>query len=215
MKPTFSILIHCLVGHLNMPLVQACPQALGAKNTNVALTAGKHRDHTGSCRYSHQCHTINIYIQCRLFSWAKENWLGKTGKKIPSLISCYSDFHMEQLRGYLHVLAYWEHTKRLHYIQECCLVCKPGNHSLLAYPAAELERGREALSLRALWKCNSGNLVYYAHTKQAHCTPISSLLMALHCVMETVVPLKMSGELHPPVLLKIALLRKVLCCLIF
>lgn len=101
------------------------------------------------------------------------NWLGKAGQKIPSLISCYSDFHVEQLRemetrGYLHVLAYWECTKRLHYIQECCLVCKPGNPFLLAHPAAQLERGRAVLSTRDLWKRNSGK----HHVLRSHQTSL-------------------------------------------
>lgn len=198
MKPTFLMLIHCLVGHLNMPLVQARPQALGKKSTNVTLTTGKHRGGTGSCRYSHQCHTITIYIQYRLFSWDEECILARKNREENSAFDkllfrfSYGTAEIMETRGYLHVLAYWEHTKRLHYIQECCLVCKPGNHLLLAHTAAELERGRAALTMRDLWKCNCGNPVYYAYTKQARCTPLSSLPMALHYVRETLLTLKIT-----------------------
>lgn len=50
--------------------------------------------------------------------------------------------------------------------------------------------------------------MYVTYTKQAPCTPFLSLMMAPHCVMETLLPLKISGELHPLVLLKMAFLRK-------
>lgn len=51
----------------------------------------------------------------------------------------YGTAEKMEMRSYLHVhvLAYWEDTKRLHCIQECCIVHKPGNHSLLAHPGSE------------------------------------------------------------------------------
>lgn len=152
MKPTFSMLIHCLAGHLNTTLVQACPQALGTRNTNVTLTTSKQRDDTDSSKYSHGCHTINIYIQWRLFSWDEEcKLVRKTREEIPSLISCYLDFHMQLLREWKSedIYMFWPTGN----IPKGCItfrnvVCKPGNHLLLAHSAAELERGRVALIIR-------------------------------------------------------------------
>lgn len=59
--------------------------------------------------------------------------------KFAKLLSTFSYGTAERMetRGYLHVLAYWEHTKRLYYIQECCLVCIAGNHLLLAHKAGD------------------------------------------------------------------------------
>lgn len=115
-----------------------------------------------------------------------------------------------ETRGYLHVLAYWEHTKRLHYIQECCLVCIAGNHLLLAYTAVDWERGKEALSMRDMWKLNSKKPMsnklnqLVAHLSQAY-KQHSTIKWKPCCYWK-----KTHGALYPPILLKTAFLRKEL-----
>lgn len=154
----------------------------------MSLTTGKRQADTGFCRHSRQCHTINIYVQCRLFSWDEECKLFRKNKEentdFDKMLFRFSYGIAERMetRGYWHILVSWEHINKMHYIQECCLVCKPENYLLLAHPAAKLARGRAALSTRDLWKHNSGSPMCYTYTRQAVCTPFSSLTnsAALH-----------------------------------
>lgn len=106
-------------------------------NTNVTFTSGEQREDTDSCRCFHQCHTTGILYTTQIvfmkrgMQLARKNWEENTEMDKLLFRFSYGSTERMETRGYFHVLAYREHTKRLHYVQECCLDCQPKNHSLL------------------------------------------------------------------------------------
>lgn len=140
------------------------------------------------------------------------NWLGKTGQKIPSLISCYSAFHMEQLREWKteDIYMFWPtgNAPRACIIFRNVALC--ANQETTCCWLTQQHNQREEGQHSAWETCENttvGNPCItptlnklVAHLSQAyhwHCT-----------LMESLLPLKISSGLHPPVLLKIAFPRK-------